>query len=208
VPRAVGVGGGGAAGCPLPVRRKDLWGLGCRHASLPCPRLLPHRAAAPPCAARSELQDHCCAILSSLVSRALAQPPAGDLAPLGALLPALLSTLGQGLEAQHAAGAAPDTPAARAMLELVEQLTTGAPQGLRPFLRQASPAPALHALAAAPPSDRALPRHNASLGHVQHRRLCCCPPRRWTPSPTASLPCSQPRHWWRQHEGMSHPPST
>lgn len=67
-------------------------------------------------------------------------PPAGaDLAPLGALLPAVLSTLVEGVEVEAAAGRPLDTPAARAMLELVGQLTAGAPAELKPYLRQVAP---------------------------------------------------------------------
>ena len=66
----------------------------------------------------------------------LRQHSAAELAPLGAMLPALLSTLAEGIGAEHSAGRPLDTPAVQAMLRLVGQLTTGAPELLRPSLRQ------------------------------------------------------------------------
>ena len=75
-------------------------------------------------------------MLAGVVERMLRQRGAAELAPLGAMLPALLSTLAEGIEAEHSAGRPLDTPAVRALLGLVGQLTTGAPQPLRPFLRQ------------------------------------------------------------------------
>lgn len=83
-----------------------------------------------------ELQSQCCAILSSIVCHMLQLPAPEDLAPLGSLLPAVLSTLVEGVEAEHSAGRPLDTPAVGAMLDLVAQLTSEAPPGLQPFLRQ------------------------------------------------------------------------
>ncbi|KAL4857208.1 Serine/threonine-protein kinase ATM [Chlorella vulgaris] len=88
-----------------------------------------------------ELQSQCCAILSSIVSHMLQLPAPEDLAPLGSLLPAVLSTLVEGVEAEHSAGRPLGTPAVGAMLDLVAQLTSGAPPGLQPFLRQVDPLP-------------------------------------------------------------------
>ncbi len=75
-------------------------------------------------------------MLASVVSLMLRQRSAAELEPLGAMLPALLSTLAEGIEAEHSAGRSLDTPAVQAMLRLVGQLTTGAPQPLRTFLQQ------------------------------------------------------------------------
>lgn len=61
----------------------------------------------------------------------------GGLDPLGAMLPAMLSTLGEGIEAEHSAG----RPLDACLLALVAQLTTGAPEALRPFLRQVDSLP-------------------------------------------------------------------
>jgi hypothetical protein len=66
-------------------------------------------------------------MLSGVVARMLGRPGGGEVAAVGALLPALLSSLAEGIEAEHSAGR---------LLELAAQLTTGAPQALRPFLRQ------------------------------------------------------------------------
>ena len=75
-------------------------------------------------------------MLAGVVDGMLRQHSAAELAPLGAMLPALLSTLAEGIEAEHSAGRPLDTPAVQAMLRLVGQLTTGAPEPLRPSLRQ------------------------------------------------------------------------
>jgi hypothetical protein len=83
-----------------------------------------------------ELQEQCCGMLEGVVARMLHQHSAAELAPLGAMLPALLSTLAEGIEAEHSAGRPLDTPAVQAMLHLVGQLTSGAPEPLRPSLRQ------------------------------------------------------------------------
>ena len=68
-------------------------------------------------------------------------PSPADMAPLGALLPAILSTLVEGLEAEHSAQRPLDTPAVRTLLALVSQLTTGAPLALQQALRQVDPLP-------------------------------------------------------------------
>lgn len=65
----------------------------------------------------------------------------GGLEPLGAMLPAMLSTLGEGIEAEHTAGCSLDAGGAACLLALVAQLTTGAPGALRPFLRQVDSLP-------------------------------------------------------------------
>lgn len=75
-------------------------------------------------------------MLSGAVERVLRQPGAADVAALGALLPALLSVLGEGLQAEHEAGRPLEAPAPACLLALVEQLTTQAPQALRPYLSQ------------------------------------------------------------------------
>lgn len=80
-------------------------------------------------------------MLGGVVASMLRQQGAAELAPLGAMLPALLSTLAEGIEAEHSAGRPLDTPAVQAMLRLVFQLTTGAPELLRPFLRQVGAGP-------------------------------------------------------------------
>ena len=83
-----------------------------------------------------ELQEQCCSLLAGMVERMLGQSAPGDLAPLGAMLPALLSTLAEGIEAEHSAGRPLDTPAAKAMLALVGKLTIGAPDALKAHLEQ------------------------------------------------------------------------
>lgn len=76
-------------------------------------------------------------MLSGIVTCMLHQPGSGaDLAPLGAMLPAVLSVLGEGIEAESSAGSPLDVRAAKCLLALVGQLTTGAPQALRQYLRQ------------------------------------------------------------------------
>lgn len=90
---------------------------------------------------RRELQQRCCAMLADAVARMLRQPGAAGAARLGALLPAVLSTLGEAIEAEHAAGRPLNTPAVKSLLELAAQLTTGAPEALRPYLRQVDPLP-------------------------------------------------------------------
>lgn len=85
----------------------------------------PSPASPAPCC--RELQEQCCTLLAATVAHMLCQPP-GQLAPLGSVLPALLSSLGESIEAECAARRPLDAPGARAMLALVQQLTTGAPQ--------------------------------------------------------------------------------
>lgn len=75
-------------------------------------------------------------MLSGAVARVLRLPGAADVAALGALLPALLSVLGEGLQSEHEAGRPLGAPGPRCLLALVQQLTSGAPQQLHPYLRQ------------------------------------------------------------------------
>jgi hypothetical protein len=88
-----------------------------------------------------EIQEQVCGILSGTVARMLRLPSPADMAPLGALLPAILSTLVEGIEAEHSAQRPLDTPAVRTLLALVSQLTTGAPLALQQALRQVDPLP-------------------------------------------------------------------
>ena len=82
-----------------------------------------------------------CGILSGTVARMLRLSSPADMAPLGALLPAVLSTLVEGIEAEHSAQQPLDTPAVKSLLALVSQLTTGAPPALQQALRQVDPLP-------------------------------------------------------------------
>lgn len=77
-----------------------------------------------------------CELLTGAFACMLRRPVGADLAPVGAMLPALLSRLAEGIEAEHATGRPLDAPGPRAMLDLAAQLTTGAPQDLQPYLRQ------------------------------------------------------------------------
>lgn len=82
------------------------------------------------------MQAQVCELLSGILTRTLGRPAGDDLAPVGAMLPALLSRLAEGIEAEHSAGRPLDAPGPKGLLALVDQLTTGAPAELRPFLRQ------------------------------------------------------------------------
>ncbi|KAL4452130.1 hypothetical protein ABPG75_007792 [Micractinium tetrahymenae] len=88
-----------------------------------------------------QVQGQVCELLSGTVARMLRCPAGADLAPVGTVLPALLSRLAEGIEAEHSAGRPLDSPGAKGLLALVAQLTTGAPQELRPHLRQVDPLP-------------------------------------------------------------------
>ncbi|PSC71129.1 serine threonine-kinase ATM isoform X1 [Micractinium conductrix] len=90
-----------------------------------------------------EMQAECCELLSGIVARMLRQRGGAEPAAVGSMLPALLSSLAEAVEADHSAGGGKRGTAATAdcLLALVGQLTTGAPAGLRPFLRQVDPLP-------------------------------------------------------------------
>jgi hypothetical protein len=83
-----------------------------------------------------ELRQEVCALLSGMVGRLLGPPPAADLAPLGTLLPAMLSTLGEAVEAEYAAGRPMAAGAAKCIVQLVTALTSDAPPLLQPFLHE------------------------------------------------------------------------
>ena len=89
-----------------------------------------------------ELQEPCCALLGGVVQHLLGGG-AGGIAALGSMLPALLSTLVEALEAEAEAGRPLSAPPARALSALVERLTVSAPRELLPYLKQADPFPAL-----------------------------------------------------------------
>ena len=89
-----------------------------------------------------ELQEPCAALLGGVVAHLLGGGAAG-IAALGSMLPALLSTLVEALEAEAAAGRPLSAPPARALAALVDRLTVSAPRELLPYLRQADPFPAL-----------------------------------------------------------------
>ncbi|KAK9806879.1 hypothetical protein WJX72_005975 [[Myrmecia] bisecta] len=91
-----------------------------------------------------ELQELCCQLLGDIVDQLVKEPDAR--ATLGALLPALVSAAAEGVEAQEATAG---HDAGHPCVKLILRLTTQAPAGLQPFLRQVDTLPAVPALAAA-----------------------------------------------------------
>lgn len=82
-----------------------------------------------------ELQEQCCSLLSGVFGHMLGAPAA--LPTLGAMLPAILATLVEAVEAEHVAGRPMDAPNALALLGLIRHLTLGdAGALLQPYLKQ------------------------------------------------------------------------
>lgn len=142
------------------------------HPACVCSNVLPCR----------QVQAEVCELLSGILARMLGRPAGTDLAPVGAMLPALLSRLAEGIEAEHTAGRRLDAAGAQGLLAVAAQLTTGAPKGLRPYLRQVG-----SDVAAATPRGRC--PYMAAVFSARQVRLCSSSLIRLLPPASTPLGC-------------------